>query len=138
MNVYSDLPEVAELAVVRYDYMNRADDVTVEQQIEYINYALGKWGSWQNMNSLRNAYKELTNPTFSAQSARMILPNQPRMVHFTDVRNIASITMKVWRLNVKGDFEEDVEEERVYKKLKRTMKAVPTATRMCKFVGKPN
>ena len=138
MNVYSDLPEVAELAVVRYDYMNRADDVTVEQQIEYINYALGKWGSWQNMNSLRNAYKELTNPTFSAQSARMILPNQSRMVHFTDVRNIASITMKVWRLNVKGDFEEDVEEERVYKKLKRTMKAVPTATRMCKFVGKPN
>ena len=40
------------------------------------------------------------------------------MVHFTDVRNIASITMKVWRLNVKGDFEEDVEEERVYKKAK--------------------
>ena len=54
INVYADLPEAGELAIVRANMMRSASDVSTEKELEYINYALSKWGSWQNMNTLRN------------------------------------------------------------------------------------
>ena len=60
--VYGDLDEAGEVAVERYYHMVSCADVTVEDQIRYINYATHKWPSWQRMNDLRNAYRRLTFP----------------------------------------------------------------------------
>ena len=138
INMYADLPEAGELAIVRSRMMGSASDVSVDKQLEYINYALSKWGTWQNMNTLRNDYNERVNPTFNMRVRHMILPQKPQQVYLSNVRNIKTITMKVWRLNVDGDFDEDVEEPKVLAKLRKKMKAVPTATRERKFVGMPN
>ena len=51
INMYADLPEAGELAIVRANMMQSASDVGVEKELEYINYALSKWGTWQNMNT---------------------------------------------------------------------------------------
>ena len=138
INMYADLPEAGELAIVRANMMQSASDVGVEKELEYINYALSKWGTWQDMNTLRNTYNERINPTFNMRVRHMLLPQKPQQVYLSNVRNIKTITMKVWRLNVNGDFEGDVEEPKVLAKLRRNMKAVPTATRERKFVGVPN
>ncbi len=138
INMYADLPEAGELAIVRSRMMSSASDVSVDKQLEYINYALSKWGTWQNMNTLRNDYNERINPTFNMRVRHMILPQKPQQVYLSNVRNIKTITMKVWRLNVDGDFDEDVEGPKVLAKLRKKMKAVPTATRERKFVGMPN
>ena len=60
--VYGDLDVAGEVAVERYYHMVSCTDVTIEDQIKYINYATQKWPSWQRMNDLRNAYKRLTFP----------------------------------------------------------------------------
>ncbi len=60
--VYGDLDVAGEVAVERYYHMESCTDVTIEDQIRYINYATQKWPSWQRMNDLRNAYKRLTFP----------------------------------------------------------------------------
>mgnify|MGYP003289412505 CR=1 FL=1 len=60
--VYGDLDVAGEVAVERYYHMVSCTDVTIEDQIRYVNYATQKWPSWQRMNDLRNAYKRLTFP----------------------------------------------------------------------------
>ena len=47
---YGDLKVAGELALSRYQFMERANDVTVEDRVNYINYALGKWGDWPRLN----------------------------------------------------------------------------------------
>ena len=136
MNVYADLPEVAELAIYRYSLMYDSEKVKKSEVLRYIDYALSKWGSWKRMNVLRNALKTVSNPTFDVASRQLVLPKKPQKVHFSNVRNLASITMKVWRLNINGRFEGDINKPQVLQRLRKTMKAVPSATRECKFVGK--
>ena len=136
MNVYADLPEVAELAIYRYSLMYGSEKVKKSEVLKYIDYALSKWGSWKRMNVLRNALKTVSNPTFDVASRRLILPKKPLKVHFSNVRNLSSITMKVWRLNINGRFEGDINKPQVLQRLRKTMQAVPSATRECKFVGK--
>ena len=136
IEIYSDLPEVAELALVRYKMMESAYDVPEKDVIEYINTALAKWGGWPRMNVLRNAYKKRINPTFDVKLRELTLPNTPQQVHLTGVRNIGKVAMKVWRLDVDGLFQKDIEKPEVLDSLKHKMSAVPSANRECKFVRK--
>jgi len=136
MNVYADLPEVAELAIYRYSLMYGSEKVKKSEVLKYIDYALSKWGSWKRMNVLRNALKTASNPTFEVASRQLILPKKNLKVHFSNVRNLSSIIMKVWRLNINGRFEGDINKPQVLQRLRKTMQAVPSATRECKFVGK--
>ena len=136
MNVYADLPEVAELAIYRYSLMYGAENVKKSEVLKYVDYALSKWGSWKRMNVLRNARKTASNPTFEVASRQLILPEKPQKVHFSYVRNLASITMKVWRVDINGRFDGDINKPQVLQRLSKTMKAVTSATRECKFVGK--
>ena len=138
INLYADLPEVAELGILRYEWMERSDSVKPKELIDYINYALSKWGNWKRSNIFRNAYKQLTMPTFNVKVDEMAIPNKPLMVRVEDVRNLTNITMNVFRLNVAGDYIGDPRYTKDYNALKKRMKAVPEATRTCRFDGKPN
>ena len=137
INLYADLPEAGELAIIRYQKMRYAEDVDTKDALAYINTALDKWGSWKRMNNLRNAYKEAINPIFSVEHRELVLPDKQQWVYLKSVRNLGKITMKVSRLNVNGLFNKSIDNKDVIAQLRKTMKPVPSATRECKFVGVP-
>ena len=57
INVYKDLTVAGELAIERYNFMDRATDASTIDKYNYINYALSHWGAWPRMNILRNAQR---------------------------------------------------------------------------------
>ena len=73
INEYKDLLEAGELAITRYQYIQNLEDVEVEDKIQYIDYALSRWGGWRNMNTLRNYRKELTLPSFQVSIGKEVL-----------------------------------------------------------------
>lgn len=101
---YRDIKEAGKLAIIHYNYINNRSEVTDEQRAAYINYALSKWGAWSEMNELRNAYAQLTQPTFNVNIGDALqLPRQPRLLRINMLRNINALTLNVWHLNVAGD-----------------------------------
>lgn len=47
LEAYGDLPEAGEVAIERYEMMERMQDAfTAEDKINFIHQALGKWGGW--------------------------------------------------------------------------------------------
>ena len=77
MNVYQDLRECGEIAIARYNAMSQTSDVTAEHRVNFINYAISRWGDWQRMNVLRNALEELQTPSFSINAGDgVLLPNK--------------------------------------------------------------
>ena len=58
---YGDLDVAGELAIERYNFMEASEDATPEDKMNYIDYALVKWGAWQRMNVLRLAVMETVN-----------------------------------------------------------------------------
>lgn len=57
--------------------MSQASDVTAEHRVNFINYALSRWGDWQRMNVLRNALEELQT-LVQHQRGRRSVAAQPR------------------------------------------------------------
>ena len=113
---YEDLPEAGELALLHYN--NIAYDAKGEK-MEYIGEALSKWGSWDRLAKLRNEREEMTNPQFRvAYDLQVSLPQHPQEVMLTDVRNVNSITMKVYKVNAGGDFTDSPNYDRGYQKIK--------------------
>ena len=77
INVYGDLKVAGELALARYKFMENAFDVSTEEQINYINYALNRWGSWPRMNILRNEQKRLTRAGYDVDFGTQVsLPDR--------------------------------------------------------------
>jgi len=135
ISIYSDLTECGELAIERYDYV-RSRSSLPHKDIEYIDMALAKWGGWQNMNRLRNARKELTNPMFTVTMPRnVVLPMAESKVGVS-VRNIGLLTMRVSRLNLNGDTKLAPENANDYKKIKSAVIAGSTITQTLSFKGK--
>ena len=113
---YEDLQEAGELAIVRYDKF--AYDAKAER-LAYIREALSKWGRWSRMDYLRNEEQRLTNPQYSvAYSKQVVLPQQSQQVRLMEIRNLSSLTMKVYRVNVNGDFDASPNYQKGYDELK--------------------
>ena len=53
--------------------MEGATDAKPQDKLNYINYALSRWGGWSRMNELRNAQKRLTEPMFQVQDMPQVL-----------------------------------------------------------------
>ena len=62
IGIYADLPECGIIAVKRCETMNEDRMFSTKERIDYIDYALGKWGKTYNMNNLVNMRNELTQP----------------------------------------------------------------------------
>ena len=113
---YEDLPEAGELAMLRYDKF--AYDAKA-QKLAYIHDVMPKWGRWPRMNYLRNEEQRMTNPQYRvAYDLQVALPQQAQQVKLTEVRNLSSLTMKVYRVNVDGDFNESPYYDKGYEKIK--------------------
>ena len=123
IHVYQDIPEAGELAVEHFRFMEGATDAKPLDKLNYINYALNRWGGWSRMNVLRNAQKRLTEPMFQVQDMPLVLrPSEKKWVHL-NVRNLQNLNIRLSRLNITADNEYDVQDEATYKMLlKKTAK----------------
>ena len=123
IHVYQDIPEAGELAVEHFRFMEGATDAKPLDKLNYINFALSRWGGWSRMNELRNAQKRLTEPMFQVKRMPQVLrPGQKAWVHL-NVRNLQNLKISISRLNITADNEYDVQNEATYKMLlKKTTK----------------
>ena len=123
IHVYQDIPEAGELAVEHFRFMEGATDAKPQDKLNYINYALSRWGGWSRMNELRNAQKRLTEPMFRVQDMPQVLrPGEKAWVHL-NVRNLQNLNIRLSRLNITADNEYDAQNEATYKMLlKKTTK----------------
>lgn len=123
IHVYQDIPEAGELAVEHFRFMEGATDAKPQDKLNYINYALSRWGGWSRMNVLRNAQKRLTEPMFQVQDMPLVLrPSERKWVHL-NVRNLQNLNIRLSRLNITADNEYDAQNEATYKMLlKKTTK----------------
>ena len=123
IHVYQDIPEAGELAVEHFRFMEGATDAKPLDKLNYINYALNRWGGWSRMNVLRNAQKRLTEPMFQVQDMPQVLrPGEKAWVHL-DVRNLQNLKISISRLNITADNEYNAQDEATYKMLlKKTTK----------------
>lgn len=123
IHVYQDIPEAGELAVEHFRFMEGATDAKPQDKLNYINYALNRWGGWSRMNVLRNAQKRLTEPMFHVQDMPLVLrPSEKKWVHL-NVRNLQNLNIRLSRLNITADNEYDAQNEATYKMLlKKTTK----------------
>ena len=123
IHVYQDIPEAGELAVEHFRFMEGATDAKPQDKLNYINYALSRWGGWSRMNELRNAQKRLTEPMFRVQDMPQVLrPGQKAWLHL-NVRNLQNLKISISRLNITADNDYNAQDEATYKMLlKKTTK----------------
>ena len=123
IQVYQDIPEAGELAVEHFRFMEGATDAKPLDKLNYINYALSRWGGWSRMNELRNAQKRLTEPMFRVKDMPQVLrPGEKTWVQL-DVRNLQNLKISISRLNITADNDYNAQDEATYKMLlKKTTK----------------
>ena len=123
IQVYQDIPEAGELAVEHFRFMEGATDAKPQDKLNYINYALSRWGGWSRMNELRNAQKRLTEPMFRVKDMPQVLrPEEKAWVHL-NVRNLQNLKISISRLNITADNDYNAQDEATYKMLlKKTTK----------------
>ena len=123
IQVYQDIPEAGELAVEHFRFMEGATDAKPQDKLNYINYALSRWGGWSRMNELRNAQKRLTEPMFQVKDMPQVLrPGEKAWVHM-NVRNLQNLKISISRLNITADNDYNAQDEATYKMLlKKTTK----------------
>ena len=123
IQVYQDIPEAGELAVEHFRFMEGATDAKPQDKLNYINYALSRWGGWSRMNELRNAQKRLTEPMFRVKDMLQVLrPGEKAWVQL-DVRNLQNLKISISRLNITADNDYNAQDEATYKMLlKKTTK----------------
>ena len=138
IHVYQDIPEAGELAVEHYRFMEEATDIKPADKLNYINYALSRWGGWSRMNVLRNAQKRLTEPMFDIEDLQQVLrPGQKQWVHLS-VRNLQNMKVKLSRLDVTADNEYDVQDDKTYKWLKTKTSELHEKEYSRQFYGHPD
>ncbi len=138
---YGDLTVAGEVAIARFTFMNDcAEDVTAEEKMNYINYALTKWGAWPRMNILRNAQKKITLPMFHASLGNeLMLPGVKRKVIVMELCNIGELKMTISRLDLDGTTTLNPSEAKDYEKLRRHIIQSETPfTQSKRYIGNAN
>ena len=138
IQVYQDIPEAGELAVEHFHFMEGATDAKPQDKLNYINYALSRWGGWSRMNELRNAQKRLTEPMFRVKNMPQVLrPGEKAWVHL-NVRNLQNLKVSISRLNITADNEYDVQNEATYKMLLKKTTKLHQKDFSRNYYGRPN
>jgi len=135
---YADLREAGELAIEHYNIISQATDATAEDRVNYINYALSRWGAWPRTNILRNALSDLQQPMFNINIGDyMMLPNVERKVLVNSIRNINELNVNIFRLNVHGNTQLDPSVKEDYAKLQKLLFPGVLQTITRRYIGQP-
>ena len=137
IEVYGDLPEAGDLAIAYYKaaLIQKPDEENGEK-IRFIDMAMRKWGGWKHMNTLRNMERTLTNPQYRVKYEYEVnLPMQEMPIKLEQLRNVSSLTMKVYRVKANGDIDIRPNYAEGYKKIKPLLSETPIKV-VRQFVGK--
>lgn len=138
IQVYQDIPEAGELAVEHFRFMEGATDAKPLDKLNYINYALSRWGGWSRMNELRNAQKRLTEPMFRVKDMPQVLrPGEKAWVQL-DVRNLQNLKISISRLNITADNDYNAQNEATYKMLLKKTTKLHQKDYSRNYYGRPN
>lgn len=138
IQVYQDIPEAGELAVEHFRFMEGATDAKPQDKLNYINYALSRWGGWSRMNELRNAQKRLTEPMFRVKDMPQVLrPGEKAWVQL-DVRNLQNLKISISRLNITADNDYNAQDEATYKMLLKKTTKLHQKDFCRNYYGRPN
>lgn len=138
IHVYQDIPEAGELAVEHFRFMEGATDAKPLDKLNYINYALSRWGGWSRMNELRNAQKRLTEPMFRVKDMPLVLrPSERKWVHL-NVRNLQNLKISISRLNITADNDYNAQDEATYKMLLKKTTKLHQKDFSRNYYGRPN
>ena len=106
----------AHLAVK--DYYELPYKTTAAERMAYIDKVLTKWGKWKVTNDLRNERLQLTNAQFRLHyDLRAVRPMQPQQVKLEELRNLQTMTLKVYPVNCEGDKDANLINSKDYKKI---------------------
>ena len=134
--VYGDLPEACEIAIKRFGLMNK---YSVAEKIAYLRQSLQRWGEGHRANWLRNAERNLTRPMFSANvPQRVAMPDEEQTVELQQLRNVQSLTMRIFRTSLKGDTDLNPNDSKEYAKIKSGMKELTDLARTLNFGAHPD
>ena len=129
LHIFGDLDVAGEVAVERYLLMTECSDVSVNDKIAYIHYALSRWGSWQRAGELRNAEKELTSPMYEATlSNKCSTPNTTQHLLFPQLRHLERVTLNIYKVNTTGETDLNPEVEEDYKKMRPLLSSRPLSS----------
>lgn len=138
IQVYQDIPEAGELAVEHFRFMEGATDAKPQDKLNYINYALSRWGGWSRMNELRNAQKRLTEPMFRVKDMPQVLrPGEKAWVQL-DVRNLQNLKISISRLNITADNDYNAQDEATYKMLQKKTTKLHQKDFSRNYYGRPD
>ena len=138
IHVYQDIPEAGELAVEHFRFMEGATDAKPQDKLNYINYALSRWGGWSRMNELRNAQKRLTEPMFRVKDMPQVLrPGEKAWVQL-NVRNLQNLKISISRLNITADNDYNAQNEATYKMLLKKTTKLHQKDYSRNYYGRPN
>lgn len=134
---YYAIPECAAIAMAKYSLLQARHEVKsgVQEMIAWIDEALQRWPSWKEMNTLRNARMELTNPQFSATlSSNYAYSAQELKVSFSEIRNLSGANVKVTRLAYNGGvLPYDLNNAKVLARLRKMMQPQTERTFVKRF-----
>lgn len=138
IKVFGDLDVAGEVAVERFNYMCGCKNVSVEDKISYIHYALDRWGGWQRCNELRNAEKELTQPFYSYSIPKnVVFPDSAQTITFNELRNLKQMWLRVYRTTLDAETRLDPANSDDYQKIRRSITEGPEYLQLKTFVGNP-
>lgn len=134
INEYGDLDVVAELAIARYRYMEDMGHASLQEQVAYIDEAVSRWPKWPKMNELRNKKSELTQSQYKVRMEYEVMNSgMTQNVELNNLRNLEQLTLRVYKTNLTGDEELDVNND--YNKLKGRLTLMPEVTQVRRYTG---
>lgn len=100
LTVYGDIDAAGCVAIDRYNCL----DGTQKEKIDFVRNAVSRWGNWPEMNQLRMEELRLINPQFNVVVCNAsVIPDTPQTARLNNMRNIKTLTMKIYKLGVNGD-----------------------------------
>ena len=137
-DVYADLKEAGEVAIVRYRYMDEHTDASVREKWGYLEYALKRWGSWERMNYLRNEQNDLKQRVFDVRGEGIVLPDRPHLLKLENLRGISQLKMRVYRVKATAKELKDnhLYTQKDYDKIKSRLVEMPEMAQTMTFGDK--
>lgn len=137
LHVYDDLDVSGEVAI---EYYEQSSFESMADRMTTLRGFISRWGSrWKRINQLRNTERQLTLPQLRLEiSNKLMRPDQSQQVRLAELRNLSSVTMKVYRAGVKGDVNLNPSNEKDYQKLKPSLQLLPERTQTRLFAAHPD
>ncbi len=105
IDIYADLPICGALAVKRFGLMPNSTNAERKLCYEYLQQAINRWGSWKEMNQLRNRLSQMEISSISANLDSYVSPSQTSQTLRIAYKHLQSATITITKTKLHGDNE---------------------------------